>query len=49
MIYEVWLHRVPIVITVDLSATWNSNEEWVKENCMELFLEGPCWVEDLLE
>ena len=44
--YEVWLHCVPIVITVDLSAKWNSNDEWIKENCIEILLDGPCWVQD---
>ena len=46
--YEVWLYRVPIVMTVDLSAKWNSQDQWIKENCFDVFLEGPCWVEDLL-
>jgi hypothetical protein len=43
--YEVWIWRVPIVITVDMSASWDSEEPWVKENCYELVLRGPCWVE----
>ena len=42
--YEVWLWRVPIVITVDLSARWNTEDDWIKENCVDLFLSGPCWV-----
>ena len=25
--YDVWLHRVPLVVTVALSATWDSNED----------------------
>ena len=42
--YEVWLWRVPIVITVDLSARWDTEDDWIKENCVDIFLSGPCWV-----
>ena len=30
--YHVWLHTVPIVMTVDDSAQWNSAEHWIHEN-----------------
>lgn len=43
--YEVWLWQVPIVITVDLSADWDTEDAWIKENCVDILLEGPCWVE----
>ena len=43
--YSVWLHAVRIVVTVDMSAKWDSNELWIKENCMEIFLKGPSWQE----
>ncbi len=42
--YDVWLHRVPLAVTVDLSATWDSNEDWIRENCIEIFLQGPSWI-----
>ena len=38
---------IPIVITVDLSAKWDPEEQWIKENCFDVLLEGPCWVEDV--
>ena len=43
--YEVRLYQVPIVFTVDLSADWDTADEWIKENCVDIFLEGPSWVE----
>ena len=44
--YDVHLWwRVPIVFTVDLSATWDPQDQWIKENCFDILLEGPCWVE----
>lgn len=42
--YDVWLWKVPIVVTVDLSANWNLLEPWVRDNCFDIFLDGPCWV-----
>jgi hypothetical protein len=27
-----WLHAVPICLTVDLQAEFDSEEEWIKEN-----------------
>ena len=41
--YMVWLYRVPIVVTVDLSAKWDSEEPWIRENMCEVFLDGPCY------
>ena len=41
--YRVWLHKVPIVMTVDDSAQWNSAEPWIRENMFELNLDGPCY------
>lgn len=43
--YYVWLWRVPIVVTVDLQAPWDSNDGWVKENCLVIELDGPSWEE----
>ena len=45
--YKVWLWRVPIVITVDLSARWNSDEPWIKANCFPVFLHGPCYCQHI--
>ena len=25
-------------------ARWGGGEEWIKENCVEVMLDGPCWV-----
>ena len=41
--YSVWLWRVPIIMTVDDRAKWNSEDRWVKENCCEVRLAGPSW------
>ena len=41
--YSVWLWRVPIVLTVDDRAKWDSEDAWVKENCFEVRLTGPSW------
>ena len=41
--YQVWLYKVPIVVTVDLSAYWEHSEPWIKANCFDLFLPGPCY------
>ena len=43
--YEVWLWKVPMVITVDLSAKWNPDDMWIKDNCFDAVLDGPSWVE----
>ena len=43
--YDVWLHQVPMVVTVDMSAKWDAKEAWVKDNCYEVVLQGPSWVE----
>ena len=43
--YTVWLYRTPLVFTVDLSAKWDSNEAWIKPNCVELTLDGPCYCD----
>ena len=42
---EVWLWKVPMVITVDLSAKWNPDDMWIKDNCFDVVLDGPSWVE----
>ena len=44
--YKVWLWRVPIIVTVDTSAQWDSEEPWVAANCFEVRLDGPCWAEE---
>ena len=36
--YSVWLWKVPIVVTVDDSAEWDSTEPWITENAMEVLL-----------
>jgi len=42
--YSVWLYRVPIVVTVDMSAQWDENEPWISANCHYVFLDGPCYL-----
>ena len=42
--YKVWLWRVPIVVTVDDSATWNPREPWIDANCHDVYLDRPCYV-----
>ena len=41
--YRVWLHRIPIVVTVDDSAVWDSTEAWLSQNIVEVVLDGPCY------
>ena len=43
--YDVWLFRVPIVVAVDLSAVWDPDELWIKDNCFDVLLQGPSWIE----
>ena len=43
--YEVWLWRVPIVLTVDMSAEWDQAEPWISANSRHVFLHGPSWCE----
>ena len=43
--YDVWLWRVPIVVTVDLSAAWNPAEPWIQANSLRVFLDRGCWQE----
>ena len=42
--YQVWLYQVPLVVTVDMSAKWDAQEPWIKENHMEIFLTAPCYI-----
>lgn len=42
--YNVWLYRVPIVVTVDLSAVWDNREMWIADNMHLVELRGPCFV-----
>ena len=42
--YDVWLWKVRMVVTIDMTARWDGGEEWIKENCVEVMLDGPCWV-----
>ena len=42
--YSVWLWKVPIVVTVDDSAEWDSTEPWIAENAIEVLLPGPCYT-----
>ena len=41
--YDVWIWKVPIVVTVDLSARWDRTEPWIRDNSMLVFLSGPSW------
>ena len=41
--YKVWLWRVPLVVTVDDSATWNPQEPWIQANCHDVYLDRPCY------
>ena len=34
--YSVWLFAVPLVVTVDLTAEWDSTEIWLADNMFEL-------------
>lgn len=43
--YSVWLYQVPIVLTVDTSATWSPQEDWIFANSVDVFLSGPCYTE----
>ena len=40
--YDVWLWRVPIVVTVDLSAAWDPAEAWIKANSVDVYLDRGC-------
>ena len=42
---EIWIWKVPIVVTVDLSASWDQDEPWIRDNSERVFLSGPSWVE----
>ena len=42
--YQAWLHCVPIVVTVDMSAKWSTKEPWIAENCEDVHLDGPCYM-----
>ena len=44
--YKVWLWRVPLVVTVDDSATWNPGEAWIHANSHDVYLHGPCYLAD---
>ena len=41
--YPVWLYCVPIVVTIDLTAKWDREELWIKENCFHIYLDQPCY------
>ena len=45
--YDVWLWKVPIVVTVDTSANWDQQEPWIYANSKYIFLEGPSWIEQV--
>ena len=42
--YQVWLYRVPIVVTVDMSARWDPDEPWIQDNMVEVFMQRPCYL-----
>ena len=39
------LWRVPIVVTIDMSAEWDQQEPWIQANSIHVFLEGQSWAE----
>jgi hypothetical protein len=41
--YRIWLWKVPIVLTVDLHAKWDSENSWIKENCVEVMFDAPVY------
>ena len=43
--YDVWIWRVPIVVTVYMSASWSPHEPWIMDNCFDVLLQGPSWIE----
>ena len=43
--YDVWLWRVPIVVTIDLSAAWDPAEAWIQANSVDVYLDRGCWVD----
>jgi len=45
--YDVWIWKVPIVVTVDLSARWDRTEPWIRDNSMLVFLSGPSWITNI--
>ena len=45
--YQVWLWRVPMVVTMDETAELDSNEPWIRENMFEVALSGPSWVQSV--
>ena len=42
--YPVWIYRIPVVVTVDMTAKWDTDEPWIKENCFHIFLDGPSYM-----
>ena len=42
--YSAWLWRVPIVVTIDMSATWGPLEPWIAANSVDAFLHGPSYI-----
>ena len=43
--YDVWLWRGPIVVTVDMTAVWDSAEAWIQANNTHVHLDRACWME----
>jgi hypothetical protein len=39
--YQVWLWRIPIVVTIEDNADWDSAEPWISENMSGVNLTGP--------
>ena len=44
--YQVFLFRVPIVLTIDESAHWDDEEPWIAANQHLVELPGPCYQMD---
>ncbi len=46
--YRVWLWKVPIILTVDMQADWDSEDPWIKENCIEVTFSEPWYDRSFL-
>ena len=44
---DVWLWRMPIVLTVDMSAAWEQSEPWIQANSLHVYLDRAAWLEQM--
>ena len=42
--YDVCLFKLPVIETVDMSATRDPQEVWIKQNCFDVMFSGPSWL-----